>query len=64
MHNSPVTQFLGNRTGEGKFEAAMFLYKDREYRKAYSLSPVLDENSRSAITFVFVSDYLTRFIVT
>jgi len=51
---SSATQFLGNRTGEGRFQAAMFLYKDNEYRKVYSLSPVLNQNSKLRVRVMLV----------
>jgi len=51
---SSATQFLGNRTGEGRFQAAMFLYKDNEYRKVYNLSPVLNQNSKLRVRVMLV----------
>ena len=47
-----MTQFLGNRTGEGQFEAAMLLYKDQDYTSVYDLSPVLDVTTRWGCLFV------------
>nr|XP_039254460.1 pancreatic secretory granule membrane major glycoprotein GP2-like [Styela clava] len=38
---SPVTVFLGNKTGYGVFEAAMFLYRDQDYKKLYDTTPKL-----------------------
>ncbi|XP_076818242.1 ZP domain-containing protein-like [Clavelina lepadiformis] len=36
---SPITLFLGKKTGEGQFRAAMFLYKDDNYTSRYQNSP-------------------------
>uniref|UniRef100_H2YIP7 ZP domain-containing protein n=1 Tax=Ciona savignyi TaxID=51511 RepID=H2YIP7_CIOSA len=43
---SPVTQFLGKKTGEGTFQAAMFIYQDDEYTSIYQSPPRLEMDDR------------------
>nr|CAB3268059.1 ZP domain-containing protein-like [Phallusia mammillata] len=43
---SPTTQFLGQKSGEGVFRAAMFMYKDEDYTSIYEYSPTLQMDDR------------------